>query len=446
MIGVSNSFDQYITMSKRSIIKYLAGLIIVLAIIEFFGWAVWYQMKQGKKLGFIGTAIYTIATYPNKYIERYSKKIVKISTGKESQLLIKNPSLQSENYKVYDNSVDSGFLLMSCYNKAINQSYIKLFSLQKNAIVYTWTPDIEELNKINESNGVATRYINNTFEIIHPIFTKDTGLILKAENGILYKLNKHSKIEWYVKGAFHHSIEQDADGNYWIPYTLKKQSVDSTEYPDLVDDCISKVSPDGKLLYTKSMMQVIASNGLEVEVIGKGPYEKSPLHINDIQPALYNAKYWQKGDLLVSMRNRSTLMLYRPSNGKIIWIQTGPWLNQHDVNFVDSVSISVFGNDIIRIDNGYQLVHKHNNLYVYNFSTNTTTTPYDEAFSTNDIHTERSGRVMILNNKDVFVEETNYGKVYRLNNSKIIWRYMEILDTNFVSRISWSRYYSRIPL
>ena len=433
-------------MNNRRIIKYLAGLIIVLAVIEFFGWAVWYQMKQGKKLGLIGRAIYSAATYPNKYIERFGKKVVKITTGKESQLLIKNPSLQTENYKVYDNTVDSGYLLIPCYNKVSNQSYVKLFSLQKNATVYTWTPDIEELNKINELNGIAARYINNTFEIINPILTKDTGLILKAENGMLYKLDKHSKIDWYLKGFFHHSIEQDADGNYWIPYTLKKQSVNTSEYPDLVDDCITKVSPDGKRLYSQSMMQVIVRNNLEAEVIGKGPYEKSPLHINDIQPALSDSKYWQKGDLLISMRNRSTLMLYRPSNGEIIWMQTGPWLNQHDVNFVDSVSISVFGNDIIRIGNGYQLVRKHNNLYVYNFSTNATTTPYNTAFGSNDIHTERSGRGMILHNKDLYVEETNYGKLYRLNNSKVIWRYMEIIDANFVSRISWSRYYSQLPL
>jgi hypothetical protein len=447
MIGLSNSFDPLITMNKRSIIKYAAGLILLLVVIEFFGWSVWYQMKHGKKLGMLGEAIYSAATYPNKFIERFSNLPEKIATGKESQLLIQNQHLQSENYKVYSNIVDSGFLLIPCYNRAINQSYVKLFSLQKNAVVHTWTPDIKEFNKINELNDIAARYINNTFEIIHPILTKDTGLILKAENSLLYKLNKDSKIEWYLKGNFHHSIEQDAEGNYWVLYTPLKPDLDTITYPGLQDECIAKVSPKGKLLYSLSVTKTLLDNGYKSLMVGIGLYQKSPLHLNDVQPALYNSKYWQKGDLLISMRNRSTIMLYSQVKKKIVWLQTGPWLNQHDVNFADSLSISVYGNDVMRIDDKrYQLVHKHNNLYVYNFSTNTTTKPYDMAFSNNNIQTERSGRGMILNNKDLFVEETNYGKVYRLNNSTIIWRYMEIIDSNFIGRISWSRYYSHLPL
>lgn len=433
-------------MKTRKAIKYLAGLIILLLIIEFFGWVVWYQMKHGEKLGVIGWAIYSAATYPNKYIGRFNKKDAKIKTGSESQLLIQNPGLQTENYKRYDNVTDSGYLLIPCYNKAINQSYVKLFSLRENAIVHTWTPDIKELNHINDVNGIVARYVNNTFEIINPLLTKDTGLILKAENGILYKLNKQSKIEWYVKGVFHHSIEQDADGNYWVPYSSVTTELDTTKYPGLKDDGIVKVSPKGKIQYTKAITKSMIDNGFEAQLIGVGPYERSPLHINDIQPALTDSKYWKKGDLLISMRNRSTVILYRPSTDKIIWMQTGPWLNQHDVNFVDSTSISVFGNDVIRIDRLYHFVRKYNNVYVYNFTTNTTTAPYAVAFSMNDIHTERSGRGLILNNKDLFVEETYAGKLYRLNNSKVVWRYMEIIDANYVGRISWSRYYSRLPL
>ena len=41
------------------------------------------------------------------------------------------------------------------------------------------------------------------------------------------------------------------------------------------------------------------------------------------------------------------LVLYRPSNNKIIWYKSGPWLNQHDASFMKNGNILLFDNNII---------------------------------------------------------------------------------------------------
>ncbi|MCH8857610.1 MAG: hypothetical protein IIA03_15585, partial [Proteobacteria bacterium] len=50
-------------------------------------------------------------------------------------------------------------------------------------------------------------------------------------------------------------------------------------------------------------------------------------------------------DVVLSARNISTVFLFRPSTGKIVWLKTGPWLNQHDVDYHGNGNYTIFGND-----------------------------------------------------------------------------------------------------
>ena len=55
--------------------------------------------------------------------------------------------------------------------------------------------------------------------------------------------------------------------------------------------------------------------------------------------------YWRKGDLFLSLRSPSTVMLYRPATNKVIWRKDGPWSKQHDVDILDDHRISIFNNN-----------------------------------------------------------------------------------------------------
>ena len=72
-----------------------------------------------------------------------------------------------------------------------------------------------------------------------------------------------------------------------------------------------------------------------------------PFHLNSIFPAKIKKGFVEVGDLLLSLRHMSMLLVYRPSSGKIVWHQSGPWLNQHSAKFDDQGDIYVFDNNLI---------------------------------------------------------------------------------------------------
>ena len=53
------------------------------------------------------------------------------------------------------------------------------------------------------------------------------------------------------------------------------------------DDAIVKLSPDGEILYEKSISQLLIENGMEIRLSMVGTnheFQLDPIHINDVQP------------------------------------------------------------------------------------------------------------------------------------------------------------------
>ena len=137
------------------------------------------------------------------------------------------------------------------------------------------------------------------------------------------------------------------------------------------------------------------------------------------------------------------IVQYRPSTNKIIWSKKGPWLKQHDVDIIDSNRISIFGNNVIDAQfdkKEKKLVDGYNNLYVINFETNSCTTPYTDFFKSSKIATYTEGLSTILDDGNVFIEETNNGRILFGNKNKEIWSYIERIDETKLSIFNWSRY------
>ncbi|WP_369817405.1 MULTISPECIES: arylsulfotransferase family protein [Actibacterium] len=69
---------------------------------------------------------------------------------------------------------------------------------------------------------------------------------------------------------------------------------------------------------------------------------------------------WQQGDLFVSMRHISTVMLYRPSTNRVLWLREGPWSSQHDVDIVDDHTIAAFNNNVFDKGSGARIAGSNN--------------------------------------------------------------------------------------
>jgi len=272
----------------------------------------------------------------------------------------------------------------------------------------------------------------------HPLLLADGSLVFSSPGETLYKIDACSKIEWVADGTFHHAIEKDSDGNIWTGFRIEPSSYDEEIYVDYKDDAIVQISPDGKILFKKSVSKILEENGYRGLLFGVGAYDNDLIHLNDVQPAHYSTDYWEKGDLLISIRNRSTVFLYRKSTDKIVWLRTGPWANQHDADFIGKSQISVFGNDEMR--GAKQLFDGHNNIYLYEFSDGNVSTPYSEMLKKLKVQTRSEGVQEILKNGDVFVEESNFGRLLRISPKQAVWEFTVKMDDGTLGLTSGSSY------
>ena len=275
----------------------------------------------------------------------------------------------------------------------------------------------------------------------------DGNLIYKW-HGPLIKVDECSNLIFQnTHDVFHHSLEIDIDGNIWVPSHMYPQTMPAEkvgrniiEEGGYADDAIVKLSPKGEILFEKSVSQILIDNGLEFLLFAQGnSYKDDPIHLNDIQPVNFDGKYWRKGDLFLSLRDLSTIILYRPSNNKIIWKGNGPFFSEHDVDILDSQRISIFNNRMIRTNTGRR-VDGNNEVIIYNFNSKKYDSYLSKSLIEHDVRTTSEGSSEILPNGDLIIEETNFGRTLYFNSDgSLRWSHLNRADNGKVYRVNWSR-------
>ena len=404
-----------------------------------FGWEVW-RIKSNRQgvTGKTNRFIIAIASFPSLVKQSFTQ------LNQPSTLIRPDFYPNINGLKTEKGYIDSNYILLSTYDRNANQSVAKLIRLSDQKVIHQWMPDYDEIIRLSgKQNKYWPEKNKHNLRLYHPLLLADGSLVFNNVLSPLIKIDKDAKLVWAINGIFHHSIEADAEGNIWAPSVIKPSEFLPGILNDYKDDAITEISPGGKIIFRKSAAHILAENGCLTLLLGVGSYEKDLLHLNDIQPALTSGKYWMKGDLLISLRNKSTVFLYRQSTNKIIWLKTGPWLNQHDVNFVDTERISVFGNNMVRVFGDDRLINGCNEVYVFDFKSNSIETPYTGFLKKAKVSTPSEGRANILANGDLFVEETNNNRLLRGNTKDIIWQYVDRIDKQSVAALSWSRFITK---
>ena len=133
------------------------------------------------------------------------------------------------------------------------------------------------------------------------------------------------------------------------------------------------------------------------------------------------------------------VLLYRPSTNEIIWKGTGPFFHQHDVDILDNHRISIFNNNSKDFVGG-AIVDGHNEVIIYDFKTNEYSSYLKDSLIENDVRTITEGRSQILTNRDLFIEETNYGRTFYFNqDGSLRWTHVNRADDGSVYSVGWSR-------
>ena len=383
------------------------------------------------------------------FIAEIPSNFKRMFKGMNSDMRVEDKFPNIDGFEGKPNNYES-YLLLSRYSGEQNESIVELIDLTSFKKIHEWNPDIDKFNSIIETEREEFLHLardknNSRYPISHPLLLNDGSIIFHGGRTALTKIDQCSNLIWQNdEDRFHHSIEVDHDGDLYVPIHIYPYEANQKYVGNLVgnflDDGIAKISKQGKLLYKKSVAKIFLENDLGHLLFGTGDDEftHDPIHLNDIQPLLEDTIFGRKGDIFLSMRHQSMVILYRPSSNKIIWRSTGKFLRQHDVDILDDRKISIFNNNSpFGFSGGF--VDGHNEVLIYDFNDSKTSKYLDSSLSKHDVKTVSGGTSQIINNGDLFVEESNFGRsVYFDADGTLRWQHVNRAKDG-VYGVNWSR-------
>lgn len=337
--------------------------------------------------------------------------------------------------------VDPGYMVFTAYDEAARRPEVRLMRLSDGRIVHRFRPDIDAINARSTFQSPLIdlkrdRHAGRNL-MMHPLLMPDGGLVIH-DSSPLARVDACGHVKWMVDGIFHHSVEPASDGSLWAVYRYPVSPLPNVA-PGFDDEALAHVSADGKPLGLARVADILDRNGLSYLWRGR-PYTDDPFHLNDVQPVPGDGPYWKKGDLFLSLRNMSLVLLYRPSTGRILWHHFGPWAMQHDVSVIDDHRIALFDNHW-RFAAPEGEVDGTNRIPVYDFGTGQVTYPFARATERTQIRTRAQGRATPMANGDMFVEDTERGRVMRLTpDGQVRWMYIAADAEGRRYELRWSRY------
>jgi hypothetical protein len=292
---------------------------------------------------------------------------------------------------------------------------------------------------------------------MHPLLLVNGDIVFNTTGKSLVRMSVcDSKPVWVLDEPAHHSVEIDASCTLWVPSVSQKGLAG---YPWLQkrirDDSVARVSINGQLLENRSFISILRENDLLSLLFGTAGVRLNPdpIHMNQIQIVRQDSEHWREGDLLISARHLSTVFLYRSSTRKILWHQTGPWMNQHSIDFFNDHQISVFDNNSLAYaerETAFVGEGKTNRVLFYDFNSGTTSQPFAKPLNDAGPTALWGGRARVLPDGGLFVEETDAGRLLRFTNDRLLWSWVNDYDEALIGILMWSRYLTeeeaRLPL
>jgi hypothetical protein len=337
---------------------------------------------------------------------------------------------------------DLGYVLINRYSGESGRSEAALVDLNSQKVVHRWIDAEAEPSDI--AGPVSTTVLPGEAGGIehfgHPLLLDDGSLVVQ-EDSPLARFDHCGRL-LFVQAVdeFHHSIELGPEGNIWAPVRIRPKTVDIGREGQFSDDGIVAVSLDGEVISSKSVIRILAENGLGIYVYGMGRDDRDPIHLNDIQPVFEDGILWRKGDLFLSSRHRSMVLLYRPSTNEVLWHRIGPWMHQHDVDVLDERRIAVYDNNARLKHASGEAVVTTNDWVVVDVVSGEMTRPFHDAFSSLNIRTPTQGLAELVNDNELLVEEADYGRIIQFDRSgNITWQYVNRAPNGSFYQLSWSR-------
>lgn len=235
---------------------------------------------------------------------------------------------------------DPGLRLMDAEGRALHQWRVRPTSL---------------FGDVEKYLGVELRY-----QTIHDFHLFDDGeVVVNLDYVGMARLDACGNVLWRLPERTHHSLARARDGSFW---TAVRVSADTgiEGLGSVMHDHLLRVSEEGEVLEEIEVLDALYEAGLYRYVPkNRYPHSGDYTHINDVEPlgsALADEyPMFEAGDLLVSAKAPNLVFVIDPETKEIEWHATGPFIRQHDPDFIGDGWIGIFDNNEDRTFRGQLL-------------------------------------------------------------------------------------------
>ena len=337
----------------------------------------------------------------------------------------------------------NALLVLPRYDHSLSREIIDIVDLNNFEIIHTYKHDIDEMNDqvINTKEFPRLKIDSSPirFRYFHPLLLED-GSIIGDGSLIEFKIDFCSNLQWINdEEIFHHSKMLDHEGNIWAGGQMnpKSQYVKKYSIKGFEDNSIIKINDNGKILFNKSVTEILIENNIVVDNFALTfslLKQLDPIHLNDIEPVFNDTEYWKKGDVFISIRDQSAIIHYRPSTNKVINYITGPFAQQHDVDIISDKEISIFNNNNFFVDN------EHSEVLIYNFETKKFRKLFNDQLQKENFKTDSQGLSHMFKDGSLMVEEQNHGRIILFNSKgEKEWEFVNKDKNGDIGHVQWSR-------
>lgn len=275
---------------------------------------------------------------------------------------------------------------------------------------------------------------------IHGAVVLDDGdIVYNYEHLGLVRLDLCGQVVWRLPYRTHHSIHKDDDGDLWVSAQINR--VDSAGYPnykpEFVEPMILEVSQDGKIKSEIPVMKVLRDNGLSGLLYLSATKQTDTsvtgdtMHLNDVEPfsSFMRPGVFAPGDLLVSLRNTNTVFVFTPASGKVKYAWTGEFVRQHDPDFIDGNTISVFDNNNV----GPEAGGRRSRILLLSASSGERSVYYAGGDG-QPFYTAIMGRSQWLPNGNLLISESMKGRAFEIDrDGRVVWEYVNLVGDGYVA-------------
>ncbi len=274
---------------------------------------------------------------------------------------------------------------------------------------------------------------------IHGCVILDNGdIVFNFEHLGLVRLDVRGRVVWTLDYRTHHSIYMDENNTLWVSGQIN-HTEPMPKYPNLkkvVEPTILNVSLDGEILNETSIVDLLAHNKLPGLLYMSATCNSSPkisgdfLHLNDVEvfPSSLPEGFFKAGDILVSLRNINSVFVFDGHDHHLKYKNIGGFVRQHDPDFIDGNSISVYDNHNVKDQNR----KNQSRIVVHSIPDGHTRTHYVGS-EAHPFYSVIMGKHQWLPNGNVLITDSMAGRAFEINSDgTIVWEYINIVKDGYI--------------